>query len=144
MSGKTVTETYKIIDVVAAVIVRDRKILIGRRRHGKKRAGYWEFPGGKIQDGELPEECLAREILEELNILIEVDRFLASNVHYYSDMTIRLQAYSCRWIDGDLNLRDHDIVSWVSPNELEKFILAPADIPIAYEITQCFYKNGGI
>ncbi|SFM79461.1 (deoxy)nucleoside triphosphate pyrophosphohydrolase [Thermodesulforhabdus norvegica] len=131
----------RIVGVTAAVIVRDGKILIARRKPGKKRAGFWEFPGGKIRDGESPEECLRRELLEELNIQVAVKTFLGSFVHSYPDITVELKAYLCTWTDGEITFRDHDSIKWVNPKKIARFRLSPADIPIADRILTLLEEN---
>lgn len=117
------------------------KVLIARRKPGKKRGGYWEFPGGKIRNGETPEECLKREVLEELDIHVFPQRFLGSFTHSYPDVTVVLQAYLCKWIGGEMSLRDHDEVRWIEPEELLNFELSPADIPVAKIILTGFAKS---
>lgn len=117
------------IEVVAAIICRDDKILVARRKHGKHLAGFWEFPGGKIEGGETSEAGLVREIKEELGIEIHVVAFLAENIHQYTEKTILLKAYNCKYMRGTISLVDHDIVQWVTLAQLKKLQMAPADIP---------------
>lgn len=117
------------IPVAAAVIHQGEKILIARRSPGKHLSGYWEFPGGKIEQGETPEDCLIREIQEELSILISVDSFLQKNLHDYGEKQVLLKAYLCTYLSGDLVLVDHDEVRWILPEQLTQYQLAPADIP---------------
>lgn len=120
------------IQVVAAVIFNDKnEIFISRRKHGKPLAGYWEFPGGKIEDGETPEESIKREIFEELNVEMEVESFLGENIHYYKEysFSVQLLAFTGRIIEGEIILKDHDAMEWVSVDELQQFQFAPADIP---------------
>jgi len=118
------------IEVVAAILFNDNdKVFISRRKSGKPLAGYWEFPGGKIEEGETPEEGLRREIFEELNIQIEIESFFGENIHDYGEFSIRLLTYKGCISDGEITLTDHDAFEWVSVEELQKFIFAPADIP---------------
>ncbi|MGQ1783987.1 8-oxo-dGTP diphosphatase MutT [Saccharicrinis sp. GN24d3] len=119
----------KMITVTAAIIINSGKILITRRAPGKHLSGYWEFPGGKIDNGETDEECLAREIEEELDIKVEVGDFFMENNHHYKEKHIVLKAYFCRHLSGDILLHDHDQMAWVSPSDLCKYNFAPADIP---------------
>lgn len=123
------------VSVAAAIICLREKILITRRAPGKHLAGYWEFPGGKIESGETPEECLIREIGEELSILISVDDFVQENLHDYGDKLVLLKAYRCTYISGDVALIDHDDAQWVLPEQLNQYRLAPADIPFVTAIT---------
>lgn len=119
------------INVVAGIIQRDDgKILLARRKPGSHLAGYWEFPGGKIEDGESPEECLERELREELGIVTKTGAFVAESVYDYGAKKIRLLGYLSVYMEGVFDLDSHDHVSWVQPNEASKYQLAPADIPI--------------
>jgi 8-oxo-dGTP diphosphatase len=117
------------IPVAAAVIYRREKLLIARRAGSKHLAGYWEFPGGKIELGETPEECLVREVQEELGISIIVESFLQANLHDYGNKKVLLKAYRCKYLTGDMVLIDHDDAQWILPEQLSKYELAPADIP---------------
>ncbi len=126
--------------VAAAVIYNNKKILIARRATGKHLAGYWEFPGGKIETDETPDECLTREIREELGISIRVDHFISENLHEYPGKIILLKAYRCTLTGGHICLVDHDDVRWIEPSALPEYRLAPADIPIA---TALISKIGG-
>lgn len=92
--------------------------------------GYWEFPGGKVQENERPEEALFREIKEELKIDIQVLRFVASNQHDYDNIQVNLQCYLSIWISGDLELVEHEEVRFLTLDELTEISLAPADVPI--------------
>ncbi len=91
--------------------------------------GYWEFPGGKIEDGETPEVCLKRELEEELGIIVKVGDFYMENEHYYGEKGILLKAYFCDLISGDIILNDHDKVEWAEKSEFDNFEFAPADVP---------------
>lgn len=115
-------------DVTAAIIINDGKVLIAQRAEKQKLAGRWEFPGGKVEAGETPEECLVREIEEELGIKIKVDSFFGENVYEYDTGTIRLLAYKAKWVGGEFKLTDHSQIKWVRPEELEDHDFAPADI----------------
>lgn len=118
------------IQVTAAIIQFDSKILIARRSPGLHLAGYWEFPGGKMEEGESPEICLKREIEEELGLIIQVGDFLLENLHDYGDRRIQLKAYLCELISGEIVLIDHDRYVWVEVNSFHAYTFAPADMPI--------------
>ncbi len=123
------------IDVVGALITNDRdEILIARRKEGKHLAGCWEFPGGKIEKGETPEDCLKRELKEEMNLDIEVLDYYDGNEHEYEDFTINLMIYSARIIGGEMKLMDHDRVEWVKRSEMRKYGFTPADVVIVERI----------
>ena len=118
------------IDVVAAVVMRNGKYMIARRAPGKHLAGYWEFPGGKIEEGESPEDSLQREIDEEFGVYAQVGAYLGENVHGYGDKTVRLMAYEAT-VEQDIHQStDHDQIEWVELNQMDDYPLAPADVPL--------------
>jgi 8-oxo-dGTP diphosphatase len=118
-----------VIDVTAAILIENGRVLIARRKPGSPRSGLWEFPGGKVDPGEAPEECLKREIKEELGLDVVVAGFFGESVHAYADMTIRLIAYRVRIRAGELRLRDHSEITWAAAEELAGYRFAPADMP---------------
>lgn len=128
----------EIILVVAGVILRDHnEIFIARRASNKHLAGYWEFPGGKVEDNEQEKDCLNRELLEELGINVKVKDFFMLNQHQYGDKKIVLKSYFCELEEPDsFVLNDHDKVEWVKVKDLLKYKLAPADIPIAKALNE--------
>ncbi len=117
------------IEVTAAIIQHEGKVLIARRPAGDPLAGEWEFPGGKIEPGETPQECLRREIKEELSIDISVGDYFSDSIYHYPTKTIHLAAYWSTWIKGEIELRSHDAVEWISISNLNQFNFAPADVP---------------
>ena len=117
------------LKVTAAVIERDGKYLIARKSYGNLE-GMWEFPGGKIEEGESLEECLKREIDEELGIEIMVDDYLATSQYAYREFEIELVGFVSRYISGEVKLTDHDRIEWVGPGEMEDYEFAPADLPL--------------
>lgn len=119
------------ISVTCAIIEKNGKILIARRARDQRLAGKWEFPGGKLEDGETPEECLKRELEEEFGIQAEVGEFITSNRHHYDHAFIELLAYRVTYVSGSFTLVDHDSIRWVSPEELPDYDLSGADIPVA-------------
>ncbi|KAA5538861.1 (deoxy)nucleoside triphosphate pyrophosphohydrolase [Adhaeribacter rhizoryzae] len=121
------------IEVTAGIIEKDNKVLLARRKPGKHLEGYWEFPGGKIENDESPKECLRRELLEEFSIETEILDFIAASVYEYPGKTIKLLGYLVKLVKGNFQLKDHDKIIWVYPDELKTYKLAPADIPIAKE-----------
>jgi len=121
----------RIIDVVAGIIQRaDGKILLARRKEGSHLAGYWEFPGGKVEAGEAPEESLERELEEELGIRTKTGAFVAESIFDYGEKRVRLLGYMTTYIEGDFELDSHDQVVWTAVSHVLDFQLAPADIPI--------------
>ncbi|NLO82275.1 MAG: (deoxy)nucleoside triphosphate pyrophosphohydrolase [Clostridiales bacterium] len=122
------------ITVIAAIIVQDGKVLIGRRAEGQALAGKWEFPGGKLEKGETPQECLRREIKEELNLDIEVGEFFGDNVYHYDTGPIRLVAYEASLLGGQFMMKAHSCVEWAKLCELEDYDFAPADSPFVEKL----------
>ena len=120
----------KTIDVVAGVIKKDGKFLIARRSKEKHLGGYWEYAGGKIEEGESDQLTLQRELNEEFGISIEVKQYLTTSFFRYEKINVNLKAYLVEHLTGDFILRDHDAISWVSPNEFQNYEFAPADLPI--------------
>ncbi|EAR16648.1 8-oxo-dGTP diphosphatase MutT [Robiginitalea biformata] len=123
------------IEVTAGIIQNaSKKVLITRRKAGKHLAGFWEFPGGKIEADETPEVCLAREIMEELNIGISVRSHFMDSTYDYDTKSICLKGYLADYLEGDIILTDHDQYKWVAQSELSKYEFAPADIPIVKKL----------
>jgi 8-oxo-dGTP diphosphatase len=126
------------IDVCCAIIVEGDKILATRRSHGLHLAGFWEFPGGKIEPGETAKECIIREIREELNLDISIISKLQPVKYYYPGKSIRLIPFVCNITDGRMNLTDHSEFRWLAENEISSIIWAPADIKV---LEQYFQKH---
>ncbi|GAE90502.1 8-oxo-dGTP diphosphatase MutT [Acetivibrio straminisolvens] len=121
----------KRIKVAAGVIVNSGKVLITRRAPKENFAGGWEFPGGKIEINETPEQCLVRELKEELDIVVSVGKFCAEADYDYDDISINLIAYYCTIVEGEIRMSVHDKYKWIEISDLLKYELLPADIPIA-------------
>jgi len=125
------------VAVVAAVVVRDGTVLLARRKRGKARGGFWEFPGGKIETSETAEQALIREIAEEFCCGITVGEFLGSATHEYVDLEVHIQAYTAR-LDGNIAcMTDHDARAWLRPAAIADYDLAPADeflVPLLHSI----------
>jgi 8-oxo-dGTP diphosphatase len=126
------------IRVTAAIIRDGGQVLITRRTgSGDPLAGKWEFPGGKIEEGESPEVCLSRELREELGVAVCVGEPLGSVVHTYPRGTIELLFYAVTIVSGSLSLKAHDRYAWVRPAEMSGFDFAPADLPMVNQLTSC-------
>ena len=120
----------RIIKVVAAILQNKDRVLIARKRKGKPLEGYYEFPGGKIEEGETPEESLIRELIEEMNIKIEIKKYIGESIYDYGDgKLIKLYGYTAKIISGEIILTDHDKYMWVTLDEINNYKIAPADIP---------------
>ena len=120
--------------VTAAIMLKDQKVFIAQRRSEDRLAFKWEFPGGKLEDGETPEECLRREMKEEFGIEVSVGKFFGESIYTYEHGTIRLVAYITEWTGGELKPIEHRDCPWVSIEELTAYELAPADIPLAEKL----------
>ena len=119
------------MQVSAGVIVRDGKILICQRPVGKSLAGLWEFPGGKLEAGETLEECLQREIFEELSVEVEVGDFIASSEYKYEHGEFEIFAFFARIIgNAELISNVHQNIAWVKLSELDDYKYPEADLPI--------------
>ena len=118
------------IFVTAAVITNKDKILITQRAKADKLSLKWVFPGGKIEEGETPEACLKREIMEELNLNIDVLKCMGSTVYKYKTGEINLIAYKAIIMSGEIKLNVHNAARWVTVDELKGYDFAPADIEI--------------
>ena len=129
-------KTTGIQRVTAAVMEENGRIFIARRRSGKHLAGKWEFPGGKIEPGETPEQSLSRELAEELDLRVEVGRLLCSVRYTEGSVDLELMAFAVTRVSGDPVLREHDRAQWVEPSELFSFDLAGSDRKVAEELFQ--------
>ena len=117
-----------IIKVTAAILVKDNKIIIAKRGPDDRLADKWEFPGGKIEINETPEQCLKREMKEEFDIDVSVGEYLGLSIYHYDHISIELLAYRTYWKDGEINLKDHDEFKWISLEQLSEFDFSPADL----------------
>ncbi len=118
------------IEVTAAIIEKDARVLVAKRKQGSHLAGYWEFPGGKLESDESPEECLARELQEEFHITTKIGSFLGESVYHYEAKSIRLLAYLVEHISGEFTLNDYDEIRWLALEDMDGLQWAPADIPL--------------
>ncbi len=116
----------KQIEVVAAIIHKEDKIFATQRGYGDFK-DYWEFPGGKMEVGETPEEALKREIREELSTEIGLDGFLCTVEYDYPNFHLTMHCYLCRVESGHLELNEHEAAKWLSKDELESVKWLPAD-----------------
>jgi len=115
--------------VVAGAIIKDKKVFAAQRGdHGETRF-KWEFPGGKIEPGETPEQALAREFREELCINVKVHELITSIVDEYPTQILHISTYRCELISGDPVLTEHLAQAWPNKNELDKLDFSKADAP---------------
>ena len=120
--------------VTAAILEKDGKILIARRRDDDRQAGKWEFPGGTVEPDETPQACLKREMYEEFGIRVVVGRVFGESIYQYDHATIRLIACKASWESGQMVLNDHADFRWVLPEQLSEYDFAPADIPLVRKL----------
>ncbi len=113
--------------VTAGILEENGRVLIARRRPGRHMAGKWEFPGGKIEPGETPEESLARELSEELDVRARVGSFLCRAFFNGDGVSLELLVYRVDGFDGEPVLREHEEIRWVLPRELLSYDLADSD-----------------
>lgn len=116
--------------VVCAIIIYNNKILITQRSETMKLPLKWEFPGGKIEEGENETQALTREIREELNIEILPQKQISSHIHDYGSFKINLIAYISKYISGEIKLLEHKNYMYVNLEDLKSYDLADADLPI--------------
>jgi 8-oxo-dGTP diphosphatase len=117
--------------VAAAIIISGGRVLLARRKQGDSHQGFWEFPGGVVEPGETIEACLARELKEELGVDARVGEEIARNEHRSARGGVDLVALRASVASEEFALTAHDAVEWVRPGDLERYKLAPADMPIA-------------
>jgi 8-oxo-dGTP diphosphatase len=130
--------SVKVVLVAAcALIDADGRVLIAQRPEGKSMAGLWEFPGGKVDPGERPEDALIRELKEELGIVVKEACLapLTFASHTYEDFHLLMPLYVCRRWEGTVTPREGQKLAWVRPNRLRDYPMPPADIPLISHLT---------
>ncbi|MDO6499608.1 (deoxy)nucleoside triphosphate pyrophosphohydrolase [Photobacterium sanguinicancri] len=118
------------ITVVAGVIEKDGLYLLAQRFDSASQGGLWEFPGGKVEHNETPEQALERELIEELAIQTQTGTWLADSVFDYGDKIIELKGYISHWLSGECVLYSHQAMVWVAKSHIKEYTLCPADYPI--------------
>ena len=128
----------KIVTVAACALVDpDGRVLIAQRPEGKPMAGLWEFPGGKVEAGETPEQSLIRELEEELGIVVKEACLapLTFASHTYPEFHLLMPLYVCRRWDGLVTAREGQSLTWARPNRLRDYPMPPADVPLVAHLT---------
>ncbi len=120
--------------VLAAIVEREDRILIAKRKKGDRFEGLWEFPGGKLDPGETPEEGLKREMREEFGVDVQVGDFLVSVAYRSPVLSIELLAFGIRQVHGSFRLLDHAAIRWASLAELENSSLTEPDVLLLQEL----------
>ena len=128
----------KLLLVAACALVdADGRVLIAERPAGRTMAGLWEFPGGKVEEGERPEETLIRELKEELDIVVQEACLapLTFASHSYPDFHLLMPLYVCRRWEGTARAQEGQRLAWVRPNRLKEYPMPPADLPLISHLT---------
>ncbi|HWP34871.1 MAG TPA: (deoxy)nucleoside triphosphate pyrophosphohydrolase [Thermodesulfobacteriota bacterium] len=124
-----------LVEVAAALLEEEGRLLIAQRPAGAHLAGVWEFPGGKREAGESWEACLARELREELGLEIEVGPEVRRVRHAYPDRTVEIRFFRCRRVGGDPRPLGAAAFAWVAPAELARYPFPPADAELVAELS---------
>jgi 8-oxo-dGTP diphosphatase len=118
------------LHVACAILEREGKVLAAQRGAAMTLPLKWEFPGGKIESGETPAECLTRELMEELGITVVIDTALSPATHSYPDFTITLYPFTCRQAGGIITALEHHALKWIEPERMTELDWAEADLPV--------------
>lgn len=121
------------LHVACAIIEQEGKVLAAQRSMAMTLPLKWEFPGGKIEKGESPEECLIRELHEELGVSVSICAALSPATHFYPDVTVTLYPFTCRLAGGTITLHEHQALTWLEPQRLAELDWAAADLPVIGE-----------
>lgn len=128
--------------MVGAAIVAGGRCLAARRSASMPLPLLWEFPGGKVEPGESPQEALRREIREELGVEVEVLEQLGTSRAPHGEREIELAVYLCRLVQGEPRPHEHDAVRWLAPDELDALAWAPADVPLLSPLAAALRAGG--
>lgn len=126
------------IEVCCAIILHQGKVLIAQRNARTSNAGKWEFPGGKVEKGESPGQCILREIQEELSVRVQIQERLKPVEHAYPEKTIKLIPFICTLTDIDVVATEHIQIKWIEPAELSHVNWSAADVKVWHQ----FMKSG--
>jgi 8-oxo-dGTP diphosphatase len=124
----------KNIYVVGAVIIQNDQILCAQRGPGRTLANKWEFPGGKVEEGETPQQALKREIQEEMKCKIEIGEQVEDTTYEYDFGIVHLTTFYCKLLEGQPILTEHVAIKWMNKEDLMSLDWAPADLPAVEEI----------
>lgn len=122
------------VEVALGMILRNRQILICRRRDAGHLAGYWEFPGGKCEPGESPLDTLRRELAEEVGVHVEPVHQFPPMDHVYPEVHVRLHAFVCRHVDGEAHPHASEELRWIDPDRLSDFRFPEANGPLLEQL----------
>jgi 8-oxo-dGTP diphosphatase len=132
----TKTHVRLVLVAAAALIDTDGRVLLARRPEGKAMAGLWEFPGGKVEAGERPEQTVIREFSEELGVTIQEACLapFAFASHGYDDFHLLMPVFVCRRWDGTPHPKEGQTLAWVHPREMKNYPMPPADVPLVAQL----------
>ena len=133
-------EQKKTINVVAAIIIKDGSLFAIQRGYGEWK-DWWEFPGGKIEQGETPEEALKREIREELTTEICIEEFLCTVEYDYPKFHLTMHCYICSLLTEALHLNEHEAARWLKNDELDNVKWLPADVKVVERLKEDKWNN---
>ena len=130
----------KTINVVAAIIIKDNKIFATQRGYGEFKDG-WEFPGGKVEQGEAPENAIVREIKEELDTVLEVIEYFDTVEYDCPNFHLSMKCYICTVVSGKLELLEHEAAKWLDKDSLDSVAWLPADLGLVDKLKDYLSKN---
>lgn len=130
----------KTINVVAAIIIKDNRVFATQRGYGEFKDG-WEFPGGKVEQGEAPENAIVREIKEELDTTIEVKEYFDTVEYDYPNFHLSMKCYICTVLSGKLELLEHGAAKWLDKDSLDSVAWLPADLGLVDKLKDYLSKN---
>ena len=130
----------KTVNVVAAIIIKDKKIFATQGGYGEFKDG-WEFPGGKVEKGENPENAIVREIKEELDTVIEVIEYFDTVEYDYPNFHLSMKCYICTVVSGKLELLEHEAAKWLDKDSLDSVAWLPADLGLVDKLKDYLSKN---
>ena len=133
-------EQKKTINVVAAIIIKDGSLFATQRGYGEWK-DWWEFPGGKIEQGETPKEALKREIREELTTEICIEEFLCTVEYDYPKYHLTMHCYICSLLTEALHLNEHEAARWLKNDELDNVKWLPADVKVVERLKEDKWNN---
>jgi 8-oxo-dGTP diphosphatase len=131
------------LHVSCAIIEQEGLVLAAQRSATMSLPLKWEFPGGKIEAGESPEECLVRELMEELGVSVLVGAALSPATHGYPDFTVTLYPFTCRLAGGIMTQHEHHALTWIEPQRMLELDWAAADLPVISEYLTLTRVAGG-
>ena len=130
----------KTVNVVAAIIIKDKKIFATQRGYGEFKDG-WEFPGGKVEKGETPENAIVREIKEELDTESKVKEYFDTVEYDYPNFHLSMKCYICSVLSGKLELLEHEAAKWLDKDSLDSVAWLPADLGLVDKLKDYLSKN---